>query len=293
MILKSRRMRNLIIISISTLILLHIAPLTAVAAQNAKATIINDAIVTVDGVEIELNDPLRMLDGRLFIPVVGIVAVFGATVDWDQDNEQVTIHTSDEDKIVLSNGVPVVYFNDNRYLMDVAPFIEGGRTYLPIRFIAQLMHATVKWYADEQLAELVSLQADEEAIPAISMNEAEPFTEDDLVLLAKITQVETGYETYEGQLAVANVILNRVKDSRFPDSIKEVIYSGKQFPPAHNGLLDKSKPNASVMRAAKDALNGKNNVEDAVYFYNPKVTKGAFWSGLEVITKIGTHRFAK
>jgi len=293
MILKSRRMRNLIFISLSTLILLNMSPLTAVAAQNAKSTMIKDAIVTVDGVEIELNDPLRMLDGRLFIPVVGIVAVFGATVDWDQDNEQVTIHTHDEDKIVLSNGVPVVYFNDNRYLMDVAPFIEGGRTYLPIRFIAQLMHATVKWYPDDQLAELVSLQADEEATPAISMNEAEPFTEDDLVLLAKITQVESGYETYEGQLAVANVILNRVKDSRFPDSIKEVIYSGKQFPPAHNGLLDKSEPNASVMRAAKDALNGKNNVEDAIYFYNPKVTKGAFWSGLEVITKIGTHRFAK
>jgi N-acetylmuramoyl-L-alanine amidase len=84
-----------------------------------------------------------------------------------------------------------------------------------------------------------------------------------------------------------------VKDSRFPKTIRDVIYSGKQFPPAHNGLLDKSVPKANALRAAKDALNGKNNVEDAVYFYNPKVTKGKFWSSLTVIDTVGSHRFAK
>ena len=114
-----------------------------------------------------------------------------------------------------------------------------------------------------------------------------------MLLLAKITQVEAGYEPYEGQAGVANVILNRVKNSGFPNTIHDVIYSGKQFPPAHNGLLDKSVPNSSVLRAAKDALNGKNNVEDAVYFFNPKVSKGEFWSNREVIATIGHHSFAK
>src|SRR5690606_4646513 len=112
-------------------------------------------------------------------------------------------------------------------------------------------------------------------------------------LLAKLVQVESGYESYEGQLAVANVILNRVKSAKFPGSIKDVIYSGKQFPPAHNGLLDRSKPNASVLRATKDALNGKNNVKDSVYFFNPKYSKGSFWDNLTVIATIGNHRFAK
>jgi spore germination cell wall hydrolase CwlJ-like protein len=57
--------------------------------------------------------------------------------------------------------------------------------------------------------------------------------------------------------------------------------------------LDRSVPKATALRAAKDALNGKNNVEDAVYFYNPRVTKGDFWSGLSTVGTIGSHRFAK
>jgi spore germination cell wall hydrolase CwlJ-like protein len=229
--------------------------------------------------------------------------------------------------------VPVVYFNEKRYRMDAAPFAEDGRTYIPLRDVAELLHATVKWDAVTQLAELESVQpavvteeygltqissqydvsksallkrnglAKAESVkagtslkvivPSIFEKEAEPYAEKDYMLLAKLTQVESGYESYEGQLAVANVVLNRVKDSRFPSTIRDVIYSGKQFPVAHNGLLDKSVPNASVLRAAKDALNGKNNVKDAVYFYDPRVSSGAFWSGLDTIATFGTHRFAK
>jgi spore germination cell wall hydrolase CwlJ-like protein len=57
--------------------------------------------------------------------------------------------------------------------------------------------------------------------------------------------------------------------------------------------LDRSVPKVNALRAAKDALNGKNNVEDAVYFFNPKVTRGKFWSSLTVIDMVGSHRFAK
>lgn len=293
MIYKRKRTVHLIFSLVLVLILFCGSSMTALAAENVKAEVVEDITIMVDGKQAELGDTVRELDDRLFLPVVSLADTFGAKVDWDQDNEEVTIHTTEGNRIVLSNGVPVVYFNESRYRMDVAPFIEDGRTYLPIRSLADLLRAAVKWNEDEQLVELISIPLEEDFIPAIFKNEAEPFTEDDLMLLAKITQVESGYQSYEGQLAVANVILNRVKDSRFPDSIKEVIYSGKQFPPAHNGLLDKSEPNASVLRAAKDALNGKNNVEDAVYFFNPKVSKDQFWTSLTVITTIGVHSFAK
>jgi spore germination cell wall hydrolase CwlJ-like protein len=120
-----------------------------------------------------------------------------------------------------------------------------------------------------------------------------PFTEEELLLLAKITMVEAGYEPYEGQLAVVNVILNRLKDPRFPDTIRDVIYAPNQFPPAHNGLLDKAEPSESVWRAVREAVAGNNNVENAVYFYNPKVSSGKFWKSLTVIKDIGSHRFLK
>jgi N-acetylmuramoyl-L-alanine amidase len=265
-------------------------PLPVFAAHDGA--VIEHVSVTLDGEKVLLEDPVRMLEGRLFFPVAGLASLFDATVEWDQDNEAMTIHTANADKIVMSNGVPVAYLNDTRYQMDVAPFITNGRTYIPIRYAAGFMSATVMWHPDEKVAEFISLESTEDEVASI-FSVAEPFAEEDLLLLAKLVQVEAGYESYEGQLAVANVIMNRVKDSRFPNTIYDVIYSGRQFPPAHNGLLDKSEPNESVLRATKDTLDGKNNVDDAVYFFNPDAVSGSFWDRLEVVAKIGNHSFAK
>lgn len=332
MIRNSRLMSTRMLIALFVMILLCMSPISAAAAQK-EATVVGGVTVTMNGEKVKLTDPVRMLDGRLYAPVARMTEVFGAKAAWDQDNFELTIHNAFGDKIVLSEGVPVVYFNGSRYLMDTAPIMVDGKTYAPLRDLAEMLHGAVKWNAEELLLELQAVQpavvteeaglteiskqydvreaelakrnglknaADVKAgtalrvvMPTLLGNEAKPYTEKDYKLLAKITQVEAGYESYEGQLAVANVILNRVKDSRFPETIYDVIYSGKQFPAAHNGKLDKSVPNASVLRAVKDALNGKNNVEDAVYFFNPDVSKGSFWSGLDVVTTIGNHSFAK
>ncbi|MGM0883201.1 MAG: cell wall hydrolase [Bacillota bacterium] len=333
MIRRSKLNGRRMLIMLWAMLLLCIGPLSVAAAQEEKAAIADDVTIKLDGEAVKIADPVRVMEGRLFLPVANIAGMFGAKVNWDNENEEATIHTVLGDQIVLGNGVPVVYFNEGRYVMEVAPFLSNGRMYIPLRHAAELLHAKVNWNKEELAAELTTVlpavvtetyglaEISKEAgsstpallqrngldsksgikegtklrvvMPSILDNEAEPFTEKDLMLLAKITQVESGYESYEGQLGVANVILNRVKDSRFPDTIHGVIYSGKQFPPAHNGLLDKSEPNASVLRAAKDALNGKNNVEKAIYFFNPNVSKGSFWSSLKVITTIGHHSFAK
>jgi N-acetylmuramoyl-L-alanine amidase len=321
-----------ILITFWALLLLATMPLTAIAAQE-KLMAAEDVTIKLDGKKIQLTDPVRVMAGRLYLPVAQLSKVFGAQVNWDQENEEATIYTEYGDRIVLGNGVPVVYFNDVRYVMDTYPTQAEGRMYIPLRDAAELMHAKVSWNGEEQTAWLESVplavvteqyglteiskqvgSSNDEllkrnglenkdmievgtklrvVIPSIFDHVAKPFTEADRLLLAKITQVEAGNESYESQLAVANVILNRVKNSQFPDTIRDVVYSGKQFPPAHNGLLNRSVPEANALRAAKDALNGKNNVEDALYFYNPRVTKGAFWSSLTVIDKVGSHRFAK
>lgn len=314
------------------MLLLCILPISAAAAPKEPTELRNVAVI-VNGDKVKITDPVRMLDGKLYFPIARLTEMFGAKTAWDQDDNELTIHTAYGDKIVLSDGVPVVYYNEGRYLMDTAPFVVEGKTYAPLRDLTEMLHGTVKWNADEQLVELqaielavvteeyglteiskqynisesnllqlnglkktdnIELEAELRVVlPSILNNEAKPFTDKELKLLAKLTQVEAGYESYEGQLAVANVILNRMNDSRFPNTMVDVIYSGKQFPAAHNGKLDKSVPNASVLRAVKDALNGKNNVEDALYFFNPDVSKGAYWSSLKVITTIGNHSFAK
>lgn len=301
---------------------------------SAAAEVVHGVTIEIDGEPKALNEPARMREGRLFVPVARVAEMFEVkALSWNAAHQETTIVNTAGDTIVLGDGVPVVYFNDERYRMDTAPFVAGGRMYVPLRHVAELLHASVHWDAEQlraiftvqqpvlveegfdlreisvqygsssaQLLMRNGLQTAEQVkvgtellvvVPSIFDHKAEPYTEADFNLLAKITQVESGYESYEGQLAVANVILNRVKHADFPDTIRDVIYSGRQFPPAHNGKLDRSVPNASVKRAVKDALNGKNNVGQAVYFYNPRVTRGSFWSGLQTVATIGNHRFAR
>ncbi|PZD96018.1 cell wall hydrolase [Paenibacillus sambharensis] len=313
------------------LLLACIGPFSLLAADTAAAADI--VTIKVDGDTVKLADPAFVSQGRLYVPVAQIAEKLGATSSWDKDEEETTIHTAFNDKAVLGNGVPVVYFNEVRYVMDTLPVFKDGRLYMPLIHLAELLHADMTVKSEGNLIELNQVERavitdkyglneiSKEAgigksellernglnskstikpgtklkviVPSFFDNPADPYTEAELNLLAKITMVEAGYESYEGQLAIANVILNRVKDTRFPNTIRDVIYSGRQFPPAHNGLLDKSKPHATALRAAKDALNGKNNVKNAVYFFNPKISKGSFWSSMDVIVTIGHHSFAK
>ena len=112
---------------------------------------------------------------------------------------------------------------------------------------------------------------------------------DEAYLLACMVYVESGAESYEGQLAVANVILNRVRDPRFDNTIAGVIYAPGQFPGAHNGVLDNvlaSGPSESCIRAANEALAGVNNI-CAYYYFNGYVDT----SSVSEYLVIGGHTF--
>lgn len=92
---------------------------------------------------------------------------------------------------------------------------------------------------------------------------------DEATLLAGLVQLEAGGECYEGKLAVANVVINRVNSSRYPKSIRSVIYQSGQFPGATNGKLDKILAKAvrsDCLKAAREAIDGKNNIGNYMHF---------------------------
>lgn len=91
----------------------------------------------------------------------------------------------------------------------------------------------------------------------------------ELILLAALIQAEAGNQPYEGKVAVGAVVMNRVRSSRYPNTIAEVIYAPGQFGPASNGALDKylsRGPSASCIQAAQEALDGYTNVGDYTHF---------------------------
>ena len=111
-------------------------------------------------------------------------------------------------------------------------------------------------------------------------------------LLARIINGEARGETYEGQVAVGAVVLNRVEHPSFPNTIAGVIYQPQAFTAVDDGQINASV-NASCIRAAKDALNGWDPTGGAIYYYNPKTATNKWIRSRPVITTIGKHIFCK
>jgi N-acetylmuramoyl-L-alanine amidase len=113
----------------------------------------------------------------------------------------------------------------------------------------------------------------------------------ELNLLARAVYGEARGEPYMGQVAVAAVIINRVLSRRFPNTFAQVIYQQGQFSAVSDGQINLT-PNQRAYSAARDALNGSDPTNGALYFYNPRTaTRTAFFQGRRVITKIGEHVF--
>ena len=117
------------------------------------------------------------------------------------------------------------------------------------------------------------------------------FSETDLDLLARVVRAEAEGEPYDGQVAVAAVILNRVKHPEFPNTIPGVVYEPLAFSVVANGEVNKPA-NASAVQAAHAALNGWDPTGGALYFYNPSKTRSAWIRSRPVLKTIGGHIFA-
>ena len=112
----------------------------------------------------------------------------------------------------------------------------------------------------------------------------------DLNLLARCVYAEARGEPYTGQVAVAAVILNRVKSASFPNTIAGVIYQPYAFTAVNDGQINLS-PNSTAYKAAQDALNGWDPTYGCLYYYNPRTaTSSWIWSRQTVVT-IGQHVF--
>lgn len=119
-------------------------------------------------------------------------------------------------------------------------------------------------------------------------------TTSDVQLLARAINGEARGEPYEGQVAVGAVILNRVKAPNFPNTISGVIYQPGAFTAVSDGQINVAlEDESTVVKAARDALNGWDPTGGAIYYFNPDTaTNKWIWSRPHIKT-IGKHRFCK
>lgn len=124
---------------------------------------------------------------------------------------------------------------------------------------------------------------------------------EDKMILYKIVEAEAGSEDRIGKILVANVVLNRMEDDGFPDSVSEVVFQKEdgvaQFSPVANGRYESAKPKEDTIEAVEAALTGEDYSEGALYFMARKYADSEnvewFDSSLDKVVTHGGHEFYK
>ncbi len=134
-------------------------------------------------------------------------------------------------------------------------------------------------------------QASQE-LQSTKVNVPRGFSQNDINLMANAVYGEARGEPYEGQVAVAAVILNRVQSSTFPNTISGVIFEPRAFTAVADGQIWLT-PNEKARQAVLDAINGWDPSGNALYYFNPDTaTSGWIWTRPQ-IKRIGKHIFCK
>jgi N-acetylmuramoyl-L-alanine amidase len=129
-------------------------------------------------------------------------------------------------------------------------------------------------------------------LPARNIGSVNNFTANEIDLLAHVIHGEARGEPYIGKVAIAAVIINRITNPLFPKSIAGVVYQPGAFTAVADGQIN-LEPDASSIKAARDAVNGWDPSQNAIYYFNPATaTSKWIWSRPQ-IKQIGKHIFCR
>lgn len=248
--------------------------LLAAAALCFPVQAARPAAVQVDG-EL-LKSSAYVEEGTTYAPLRELLETMGDwTVWWDGSAARAV---SEDASLSADPDRNVLTINGTRYPC-VVDVVEG-RTYVPLRLTAEALGGSAVWDPWLDGAAVTSPGAEHDAM--------------DYYWLARIIHAESGGEALEGQIAVGNVVLNRVSSGDFPNSVPEVIFddeNGVQFEPVSNGAVA-NQPTEQSCEAARRALSGENTAGDALYFFAPALSQGTWIDSSRIYWQtIGCHRF--
>ena len=134
--------------------------------------------------------------------------------------------------------------------------------------------------------------ATEAAAESIEASGKLRLSQDDLEILYKIVQAEAGDQSLKGRIMVVNVIINRVRSSNFPNSVRGVVFQKSQFSPVASGSYYTAKPDERTKRAVQAAVNGEDYSQGAIYFCTRSIA-GRFSRYFHRVAAEGDHVFFK
>lgn len=152
---------------------------------------------------------------------------------------------------------------------------------------------TFNLFVENKKIEEKKIRKENEKQQKVSRNAPMSANEDELTMLAKIIYAEARGESYNGKVAVGAVVLNRVKSSRYPNTIRDVIFARNQFSPVSDGSYYSARPGNDEYQAARDALSGIDPTNGSLTFYAYKSVRSSYHESLTHTVTIGNHKFFK
>lgn len=176
--------------------------------------------------------------------------------------------------------------NELGYSCGTADGIFGSKTTAAVKRFQQANGLSVDGIVGAKTAAALGITISSSGSSNSSYNSS------DVYLLAKCIHAEARGEPYTGQVAVGAVVLNRVRSSKFPNTIAGVIYQPYAFTAVNDGQIN-LEPNDSAYKAARDAMNGWDPTNGCLYYYNPATATSAWIWSRPVMLRIGKHSFCK
>lgn len=248
-------------------------------AVSSPAIALESPSIYLDGKVLQMSTNPTVVNRTTYVSYIPVVRAMypEATAVWENGRavlraEGLTMEIFLEKSYLVANG---------RYLyFPGGVIVQDGDIFVPIRTLARAMGAEVTW---ENGA--VYLKSGTGPI-----QDGDSFyNEKDLYWLSHIIFAESGNQPLKGQIAVGNVVLNRVADPAFPNTIYDVIFQRGQFTPVQNGTIHLNPSEESIL-AAKLCLEGVNTAGDSMYFVNYHYSSWAARNRPHVAT-IGAHAF--
>ena len=245
--------------------------------------------VYIRGQELISEPMVRRIGDVTYVPLRAFVTALDETAEfsWSDKTQTAVVYTYGMEIKVRQDAQYIVAHGRYLYLGSSTVRNEDGSLMLPIRPLAQAFGLDVAW---DSVRDYVLVTGQVQPItPGWAF-----YNEESVYWLSRIVYSEAGGEPLDGQIAVAQVVLNRKACYLWPNTIYGVIFddrAGVQFSPTANGSLYQ-EPSAEAIAAAKLALDGADVIGDCCYFLNPDISDdGWFERNCEYVTTIGSHKF--
>ena len=231
----------------------------------------DEFLLSLNNQYIQNDDFIEIENGIAYGSVSEFAKRFGVQVDW-YSGPMFAVLYRDGVYTTFRMNSDTITINNVNHTLPYATISKNGRTYAPLDYLQSYFGFVYRF--DSDLSTL-HIECEQLEWPESQYLQMRAYTDEDLLWLARIIEAESAHGSLTKKTAIANVVLNRVDDPRFPDTIYEVIFQRNQFPPAYRANFTTREPSESSFLAAKRALLGFNVVDDCLYFnYIPHTQRG-------------------